>query len=285
MHRIIISVLFSLMLAANASGANLTLSSFADDWLEPWEHEHYNKAPFVHLFNLEPAFLDRDLFFDYKITNAKDEKEREVEFEVEWALTKRIGLIFEAPYRILEERGSSRERGIGDFGIGTRFLLVRTDDSILSFNIGFEFPTGSKSKGLTEDQYVLNSSFSYWKSLSTAITWNAQIGFEQGLEDEEKSLTYKTAFTYSFNSEPSTHIGHDEDHECEGSHFPQGMLNLMLEFSGRNDWSGNNHTSELLFGTSYLVTSSIELRAAYEIPLQKSNELDNSIIFSVVYHF
>lgn len=270
----------------NDSYKDLSLENFTEGWFDDWEHNHYSKsqAPFVHLFHLEPAFLDRDLFLDYKINNGKEEQEIEYEFELEWALTSRIGLVLEGPYRILEEQGEDRVRGFGDLGLATRFLLLRDSDSMLSLNVGMEFPTGSKSKGLSEDELVFNTSFSYWQSFGKKVTWNAQLGMEQGLETEEKTITYGTALTYSLNSAVSH--GHTGDtHNHQGLHFPQGMTNFMLEYSGRNSWSGNEHSSELLFGVSYLLTSSWEGRVAYEIPLQASNELQDSTILSIVYHF
>lgn len=235
----------------------LTLSNFTDDWFEPWEHKHYSgsKAPFVHLFHLEPAFLDRDLFLDYKINNSKDEKESEFEFELEWALTSRIGLVLEAPYRILEEKGEDGERGLGDIGFATRFLLFRDLSSILSLNIGMEVPTGKNNKGLSEDELVLNTSLSYWQGFGENFTWNVQLGMEQGLETEEKTFTYNTAFTYSLNNTPNnTHVDHAHDHG--GVHFPKGMINFMLEFSGRNSWEGRDHSSELLFAYKFLGSKS-----------------------------
>jgi hypothetical protein len=51
-------------------------------------------TPFVHGFLTEPAFLGRDLFVD--MTRSGDETEAEV--EVEWSLTRRLGLVAELPY-------------------------------------------------------------------------------------------------------------------------------------------------------------------------------------------
>ncbi|MDD7984369.1 hypothetical protein PQO01_05335 [Lentisphaera marina] len=219
----------------NDSYKDLSLENFTEGWFDDWEHNHYSKsqAPFVHLFHLEPAFLDRDLFLDYKINNGQEEKEIEYEFELEWALTSRIGLVLEGPYRILEEQGEDRVRGFGDLGLATRFLLLRDSDSMLSLNVGMEFPTGSKSKGLSEDELVVNTSFSYWQSFGKKVTWNAQLGMEQGLETEEKTITYGTALTYSLNS-AVTHDHTGNAHNHQGVHFPQGMTNFMLEYSGRN---------------------------------------------------
>ena len=36
-------------------------------WTSPWDHSHFStqETPFVHSFNLEPAFLGRELFLSY----------------------------------------------------------------------------------------------------------------------------------------------------------------------------------------------------------------------------
>src|SRR5688500_12933165 len=57
-----------------------------DGWIDPWPHADLSRrgTPFVHLFNLEPAFLDRDLILSYRFTDAADEREAELEAEIEW---------------------------------------------------------------------------------------------------------------------------------------------------------------------------------------------------------
>ena len=111
-----------------------------------------------------------------------------------------------------------------------------------------------------------------------------QGGVEQGLETEEREFFYITALTYTIFDFASDDHSHGDSHDHH-SHFQQGMINLITEFSGRTAYKGSDHSSELLFGISYLITSSFELRFAYETPLQDDNELDDTYIFSVVYHF
>ena len=264
-----------------------TLKNFSEGWLSPWEHNHFseNNVPYVHLFNLEPAFLDRDIFLDYKINNLKDGKEIELEFEAEWALTNRIGLIFELPYIFLEEDHLDDEEGLGDFALGTRFLLLSDEDSILSFNLGFSFPSGKNSQGLSEDEYSLNYSFSYWTGIYQNLALNVQIGAEHGLESEEVNLNYNAALSYSVMTFAKSSHNIQDGHNHDGSHFSPGMINLILEYSGSSNWEEGESVSEILLGATYLLTSSWELRVAYSIPLQKYNELQDSIILSAVYHF
>ena len=65
-------------------------TSLTEHWLDPWPHTHFSRqgTPFVHLFLTEPAFLDRDLFLDYRIIRGADENEMELEAELEWAFTR-----------------------------------------------------------------------------------------------------------------------------------------------------------------------------------------------------
>ena len=77
--------------------------SLTESWLDPWPHSHFSRrgTPFIHLFLTEPAFLDRDLFFDFGIARAGRENEMEMEVELEWAITRRLGLVIEMPYVFL----------------------------------------------------------------------------------------------------------------------------------------------------------------------------------------
>lgn len=281
------SILILFFTLQGSAQEKYTLKNFSEGWLSPWEHNHFseNNVPYVHLFNLEPAFLDRDIFLDYKINNLKDGKEIELEFEAEWALTNRIGLIFELPYIFLEEEDLDDEEGLGDFALGTRFLLLSDEDSILSFNFGFSFPSGKNSQGLSENEYSLNYSFSYWTSIYQTLALNVQIGAEHGLESEEVNLNYNAALSYSVMAFAKSSHNIQDGHSQDGSHFSPGMINLILEYSGSSNWEDGKSVSEILLGATYLLTRSWELRVAYSIPLQKYNELQDSIILSAVYHF
>ena len=74
-------------------------SDSGHDWLTPWPHSHFSErgTPFVHPFNIEPAFLGRELFLSYGSVRGSEGDEAELEMELEWAFTRRIGMIVEAP--------------------------------------------------------------------------------------------------------------------------------------------------------------------------------------------
>lgn len=127
-----------------ALGANLL-----EGWLDEWPHAHYSRGgtPFVHLFASEPAFMDRDFFLDFALVNGKEGMEYEVEAEIEYALTRRIGIVIEAPYSYFDPDEGARENGLGDLAIAPRFLLLDYDRFLLSANIEFSFPTGDADRG------------------------------------------------------------------------------------------------------------------------------------------
>lgn len=92
--------------AAQASAEPINLD-ITEGWLDPWPHNHFSRkgTPFIHLFSLEPAFLDRDFFLDYRWASGSEGKEIEVEAELEWALTRRLGIVVEAPFARLSPDG------------------------------------------------------------------------------------------------------------------------------------------------------------------------------------
>ena len=180
--------------------------SLFDAWLDPWPHADLSRrgTPFVHLFTLEPAFLDRDLILSYRFTDAPDEREAEFEAEVEWALTRRIGLLIEAPYVMLDPESGSRERGVGDTVVGGRFLLAEFDRLLLSANVALSLPTGDDDRGLGSGEVGFEPSLSLWLDLGRWITFNAQVGTEHGVESGDDALFYNAALTWSFRGPPRT---------------------------------------------------------------------------------
>ena len=127
-------------------------TNLSQHWNDPWPHRHFSRlgTPFVHLFSLEPAFLDRDLFLDYRVTRGPDENEAEFEAELEWALTRRVGVVVEAPILRLDPIGEETESGLGDIALAPRALLVESDTFLLSGNLEFSIPTGDTNRGLGE---------------------------------------------------------------------------------------------------------------------------------------
>lgn len=264
--------------------------SLTSAWFDPWPHRHFNRrgAPFTHVFGLEPAFLDRDLFIDFRQIKGEDETEQEIEVEVEWAITRRIGLVIEAPFIFLNPDPGSREEGFGDMAVAARFLLVDTSRFLMSLNVEVEAPTGSEKRGLGSGETLISPTLSFWVDLGEWVAWNAQIGSEHGTKSGEDEVLYKMALTYSVLGPALFEEDHGDEHEHVGRHFPIGLINFIAEVSGKTSLSGRSRgetTADFTFGITYLLTVNIEIRAAVQFPLLKPREFDNGYLFSLVYHF
>jgi hypothetical protein len=237
----------------------------------------------VHAFSTEPAFLDRDFFLDTRISRGEEGNEVEFEAEVEWALTRRIGVVLEAPFLFVNPEEGETEQGFGDFAFAPRFLLAETNRFLLSANLEVKAPTGSESRGLGGGETALSPTLSLWYDLGKSVALNAQFGTEHGLESGDDEFLYNTALTFSLlNSEMVAAA--DDQH---GRHFPAGMVNLLAEVTGRTGLSGEEHgrtTAEFLFGATYLLTSHVEIRAGLQFPLFKPREFDNAYLLGLVYH-
>lgn len=265
--------------------------SLSGGWTDPWVHSHFSPrgTPLVHLFGLEPAFLDRDLFFDFAVTAADGEDGSELEVELEYALTRRLGIVAEVPLVLLNPEDGQTETGVGDAAIAPRALLIDTDRFLLSANLEVTFPIGSESRGLGGGEVALAPSVSTWLDLGHWVTLSAQFGTEHGLQTGDSELFYAAALTYSFPG-PALFPGHGDDHagHAAHSHFPPGLTSLIAEYTGRTALSGDDadrSTGEVLFGLSHVLTESFEVRGAYQLPLGGTRDIDYGYVLSVIYHF
>ncbi len=264
-------------------------TSLTEHWLDPWPHTHFSRqgTPFVHLFLTEPAFLDRDLFLDYRITRGAEENEMELEAELEWALTRRIGVVFEAPYRFLDPEGEPNENGFGDIAIAPRVLLVDMERFLLAANIEIGIATGSDRRGLGSGETSLSPTVSWWYDLGKWVTFQGQIGTEHALDSGDAEFLWNAALTYSLLG-PSLSGTSPDVSTHGGRHFPPGLINFITELTGRTQLNGEQEgrsTAEVLFGVSYLITSEWEIRAALQFPLFEPREFDNGYVIGLIYHF
>lgn len=268
--------------------------SLAGGWTDPWVHSDFSPrgTPFVHMFGLEPAFLDRDLFVDYAFTAADGEDESELALELEYALTRRLGVVIEAPLLSLNPDEGETESGLGDAAIAPRALLVETDRFLLSGNLEITFPTGSESRGLGGGEVAIAPSVSTWLDLGNWVTFSTQVGTEHGTESGDSELFYAAALTYSFRG-PALFPGHADVHAGHAhgygaSHFPPGLTSVILEYTGRTALSGDDadrSTGEVLFGLSHVLTENLEIRGAYQLPVGGVRDIDYGYVLSVIYHF
>jgi hypothetical protein len=267
---------------------------FFEELFQPAAHSHFTRrgTPLVHLFIVEPATLHKDLFLDYRIGNNVDGStdELELEAELEWALTKRLGLIIEAPYLGLNPVTDPNTSGFGDIAVAGRALLVDGDTFFLSANLEVEIPTGDDDRGLGRGESALAPSVTTWHDLGNWTALHTQIGTEFGLESGDTEFIYGLALTHSFQGPVLFNKHHrccqHHDHSDHDDHqfFEPGFTSLILEMTGATGVSGDESGQtflELLPGISYTPVEGIELRFGVRFPLFKPTRLDTQYIFTI----
>jgi hypothetical protein len=263
--------------------------SLSEGWLDPWPHSHFSPrgTPYVHLFNLEPAYMDRDLFFFYSHTREEDQVEREFEIELEWAFTRRIGMVLELPLVEIDPKEGRTERGLGDLAIAPRLLLIDTPRFLFSGNFEVHLPTGSRRRGLGSGEVSVAPSISTWLDLGNWFALQTQVGVERGLRSRDSELFYAAGLTYSFLG-PAL-VRESPHHRMLGHmHYPPGLASLIFEAIGRTELRGEDrgHTvGEILFGLGYSITDSLELRGGYQFPVGGRREIEERFLINLIYHF
>ncbi len=277
-----------------------TGAGFWDELFEPALHTHFSPrgTPLVHLFLLEPAALHRDLFLDYRIANnvAGSTDEQELEVELEWSLTKRLGIIIEVPFLGLDPIDEPNTAGFGDLAFAGRALVVNDDTFMLATNLALSVPTGDPQRNLGRGEAVLAPSVSTWLDLGNWVSLHSQLGPEIGLESGDTSMVYGFAVTYSFQGPAlfgshrgsAHHHADHEHHDHEELHFEPGLTSLILEVSGETGLSGDDDGTtffEVIPGVSYVPWKLGEIRFGVRFPLYRPERLDVQYLLSLVRNF
>jgi hypothetical protein len=240
------------------------------------------------------------LIVDYFYTATPEGREHEFATELEWALTRRIGVVLEIPGLVLNPDDSVQEIGFGDFVVSPRFLLADFDRFMMSANLGISTPTGDEERGLGAGETLLAPSLSGWLDLGNWWTAGFQVGSEAGLSSGDNDVFYTVALARSLCGRAicsprycrrDQHVsgGHaDHGEHDEGNHFPPGLTSWIAEITGRSvTWGEENgrSTAEMLIGVNYTVTEHTQVRAAYQFPLGAPRDLDGRVIVGAIYHF
>lgn len=241
-------------------------------WCAPTEHVHVSGCgtPYVHGFGTEPAFLGRDVFLDA----SRSGDETEVEAEIEWSLTRRLGVIAELPYIDAEDSG------FGDAGIGLRALLVEEPRFLLSTSAEVEIPTGSERRGLGSGNVALGANLHTWLDLGSWVTLQTQLGIEHVPDEGESEFGWSATLAKSFRANPlirTCRSGHDD-------HGPTAF-SLLAEIHGLTALSGDTGATEgrWLLGASYPLTWRVDLRAAFSRSYG-SDEDDEAWTLGFIFH-
>lgn len=254
-----------------------------DGWLDPWPHSDLSPrgTPHVHLFTFEPAYLDRGFALDFGWTDGDEGQEYEVEAELEYAFTRRLGIVIEAPYAWLDPEEGEREHGFGDFAVVPRILLLEYDRFLLAANIEFALPTGKETRGLGEGEAAIGPALAAWIDAGHNITLQTTLGVEHGFESRDDVFTWGAAVTWS--------VALGSAQLAPGQrHFPPGLLSLIAEIRGEHPLDGEEEgrgVADAVLGASYSLTSHLELRGGVTFPAWKPREFDVGLIAGIIWHF
>lgn len=217
----------------------------------------------------EPAYLGRDLILNVGFADG----ETEVEAELEWALSRRLGLVVALPYI------DGDESGIGDAGLGLRALLVEQPAFLFSTTVEMELPTGDADKGLGSDAVAIGWHVHTWTDLGNWTTLQTQLGLEFVPDTDDVEVVWSFAFAQSFCTCPLFGNAGKGGHEGHGPH----AISVMAEVAGATALSGEAGDTEgqWLLGLSYPLFDLLDLRAAYT----ETFEGDDAWILGLIFHF
>jgi len=257
-------------------------------WFEPPIHSHLNvrQTPYIHPFNTEPAFTRRDLVIHYNYRDVTEQDEHKIEAELEWAFTRRLGMIVEVPYTFVVPHEGPSIDGLENVAVSPRVLLAEYDRFLLASNLEIETPTTDSDRGLAESETALAPSLSMWVDMGHWWTLNTQSGMEYTTKSKQSELFVRTSIIHTLGT-PAHNVGHtDQDHMRHG--LPPGFLSFIVETDLALGLSGDedgNWSAEGLLGLNYGLLENMDLRAAWLFPLSQSQALNNGITCGLICHF
>jgi len=268
---------------ADPLGFNLT-----DGWFDPTAHSHFSRrgTPMIHSFRVEPAFTRRDVIVDYSFSRKRGEEEHEIEAELEWAFTRRLGLVVELPYAAINPNDEGAVNGFGDLAISPRFLLAEYKRFLLAFALEVETPTGSTRGDIGSGEVALAPSFSTWIDLGHWWAVNTQCGVEHALESNDSELFCRASVIHTFAPD-ADHDEAETDHDHAHGLEP-GLLSLILEvdmalaLSGADD---GDIEAEGIAGLYCGLSEHADLRLGYTFPLSTSQDLYSGLTAGLLWHF
>jgi hypothetical protein len=261
---------------------------WSEGWLDPPVHSHFSPrgTPMIHSFRTEPAFMRRDLLLDYGFRSEAGGREQEIGAEIEWPLSRRLGLVFEMPYVFVDGEGEGSVDGFGNLAVSPRVLLAEYERFLLAFALEVETPMGDTDGGIAEDEVALAPSLSTWNDLGRWWALNTQSGVEHAVESNDSKFFFRSSLIHTFGcgeAAESDHTGH-VDHKglCPGLVSMIFEMDLGVDLSGKEDgeWVG-----EGIVGVLVGVSENIDLRFGYQFPLSRSEELNGGLIGGVICHF
>lgn len=268
-----------------ASTALSATFAAAGGFLEPFEHLHFSPrgTPYVHSFGIEPAFTGRDLFLDQTYREGDGFSEHESELELEWAFTRRLGVIVEMPYILEDEEGVDTRSGTGDLAIVPRAMLVESECFLLTAQMEVVLPTGSSRFG---GETAIAPGIAMWNDLGDWWTLNSGVSVEHGFDADSTELLVGVGLVKTFGKKAVDHGDHDgHDHLA---HSSAGLLNFHLEATSSTPLNGTDEGDvniEGLIGISYGLSAGVDIRAGYQFPITSPRDFDHGITAGLIFHF
>ena len=261
--------------------------SLAEGWLDPPVHSHFSPrgTPMIHSFRTEPAFTRRDFLLDYSIRSETGLREQEIGAEVEWPISRRLGLIFEIPYVFVDSDDETTE-GFGNLAVSPRLLLAEYEHFLMAFALEIETTTGTTNGGIAEDEVALAPSFSTWIDLGHWWTVNTQSGFEYPVESSDAEFFFRSALIHTFGYEDfrdGSHTHHEHSDELSPGHFSVILeADMAVGLSGEED---GDWLAEGIVGVSVGLWDNADMRVGYQFPLSRSQDLNNGVTGGLIWHF
>ncbi len=259
-----------------------------EGWFAPTAHSHFSRrgTPMIHSFRVEPAFTRRDFLLDYSFGRRRGEDEHEIEAELEWALTRRLGVVLEVPYTFVHPDGEAAVDGFGALAISPRFLLAEYERFLLAFALEVETPTGSIRHDLGSVEVALAPSFSTWIDLGHWWAANTQCGVEHALESNDSELFCRMSLIHTLMPE-AVHDDDETDHDHTHGLTP-GLISLILEVDTAMALSGaedGDIEAEGIAGLYCGISDHMDLRLGYVFPLSTAQDLYSGLTAGFLWHF
>lgn len=258
-------------------------------WFDPFVHAHSSPlgTPLIHSFRTEAAYMHRGLIVDYGLRNEREGKEQEIETELAWAFSRRLGLILEIPYVFLDRDGEGRVDGFGNLAISPRFLLAECERFLLSFGLEIETTAGDTGSGIAEDEVALAPSFSAWFDLGDWWTLSVQPGVEFPVDSGDNEFFLRLALIHTFGCCGSDHRrgpAHRDHIETHSHRLVSVILetDIAIGLAGEED---GEWKAEGIVGITGELWENVDGRIGYQFPLSRSQDLYSGIICGLIYHF
>lgn len=155
---------------------------------EPRRAEELEQLRINTAYVIERGELEMDIvptYFDYD-----GAEHHEVQAELEYAVSDRLMVELEVPYRRLSPDGGRDVDGTGNVEVGAKWLVTDRGSFAVGFNVGVELPAGSNRPGIADDLWGVELSLpvsvqfparSMSLHIEPGVEWEQHEGFEEQL--------------------------------------------------------------------------------------------------------